>query len=394
MRIAFFPTQLLALSALVSLPTACKEDDVGEKGEFITRETIGPMGGMIAGGGLTLVVPAGALTADTDFVLRATTTDLSARDFDQRGGSFALEPQGMRLRLPAELTLSGGPEEPAVLFTQDGLTVAAAGNSAWINELGTASIAKAGVMAAQVVEPALGPTPAQAGTTFRDLARFRVGLTEVPSFSVALTAYDTAQVYDKPLNGSGDGDCAFEIGGVLGGSLSAECSEGQVTARVRVTSAEIQFDVTPYQSGKLDTPVVVGVVGGAEDLAFQLGFFSFDTSPCYSETCSGYGTCAVQGENAVCACSDGYAPGEDLSCVCVPDCAGRQCGGNGCGDTCAPGCGDGETCDVAGQCVPDGSEETTTDPTDPTDATTTGDPTDGTSTDGSSTDGGSSSTTL
>jgi hypothetical protein len=170
-----------------------------------------------------------------------------------------------------------------------------------------------------------------------------------------------------------------------------------------VTSAEVQYDVTPYQSGKLATPVVVGMIGGSDELAFQLGFFAFDTSPCYGENCSEVGTCEVVGDQAACTCPDGFAPGAELTCDCVPDCAGRACGGDGCGGDCAPGCDNGENCDDGGQCVPDGSEETgpmdesgpmdtgpmetsSTDPTDPG-STSSGDP-------GSSSDGGSSSTSM
>jgi hypothetical protein len=408
MRIAFDTRHLVVLTMLASLATACKEDE-GEMGELITREVIGPMGGSISGSGLTLDVPAGALTADTEIELRTSMTNLSARDFVQDGAAVDIGPDEMRLRLPAQLTFDRGPDEPAVLFEQDNLTIASVGSSAWVNELGTVAIATAGIVTAEVLEPSLGGSPSSAGTAFRDLAHFRVALTETPTFNVAMTLYDTEQVYDKPLNGNGEGDCGFELASVQGGSLSSGCSEGQVSARVRVTSAEIQYDVAPYLSGKLDTPVVVGVVGGSDELAFQLGFFSFDTSPCYSETCSGYGTCEVQGENASCLCNEGYAPGEELTCVCVPDCSGRECGDNGCGEQCGPGCGEGEMCDgEAGQCVPNGdptdtdpTDTTDTDPTDttdtdatdtdPTDATTT-DPTDATS-DGGSSDGGSSGTT-
>lgn len=402
MRIAFATRNLLALSVLASLAMACKED-ADEMGELISREVIGPMGGSISGSGLTLQVPAGALTADTEFELRTSMKDLSARLFKQDGAAVDIGPDDMRLRLAAELTFDRGPDEPAVLFEQDGLTVAAIGSSAWINELGTVAVATADVVTAEVLEPALGGSPSSPGMTFRDLAHFRVALTESPNFNLSMTLYDTEQVYDKPLNGNGDGDCGFELGNVLGGSLSSGCSEGPVTARVRVTSAEIEYDVTPYLSGKLDTPVVVGVVGGADDLAFQLGFFSFDTSPCFSETCSGYGACEVQGENAACVCNEGYAPGEELTCVCVPDCSGRECGGDGCGEQCGPGCGETEVCqEDIGQCVPNGdptdtdatdTDATDTDPTD-TDPSTSGttDPTDAT-TGGGSTDGGSSSGT-
>lgn len=394
----FFFSRCLVSSVLVVGVAACK-DEAAEKGDVLARETIGPMGGSISGGGMTLQVPAGALTADTDFVLTVSKRDLSARDYVQEGSAIDIGPEGTRLRLPAELSFTGGPESPAVLFTQDDLTVAANGSSAWINELGTAAVAAAGIVTVEVLEPALGDSPSSAGMTHRDAAHFRVALTETPRFNVAMSLYDTEQYYDKPLNGTGqgEGDCGFALATVLGGSLAGGCSDGPLTATIGVTSAEIQFDIAPYQSGKLETPVVVGLVGGSDDLAFQLGFFSFDTSPCYAETCSGYGVCEVQGANAACVCNEGYAPGEDLSCECVPNCEGRQCGGDGCGGGCAPGCGDGEFCDDgSGQCMPDGSE--TTDPTDaettdPTDAETTDDPTDATTTDPTdATTGGTDST--
>jgi len=48
------------------------------------------------------------------------------------------------------------------------------------------------------------------------------------------------------------------------------------------------------------------------------------------------------------------APGEPETCQ--PDCAGRECGPDGCGDTCPPGCGAGETCNESTgtcECAPD-----------------------------------------
>ena len=44
----------------------------------------------------------------------------------------------------------------------------------------------------------------------------------------------------------------------------------------------------------------------------------------------------------------------DTTCPCTPLCAGRACGDDGCGGTCAPGCDGGETCGPDGrcQCVP------------------------------------------
>lgn len=381
---------LASVSWMIVLPAGCK-DDAAAKGDVIARATIGPDGGMLAGGGIELVIPAGALTADTDIELLTSSRDLTARDYVQQGGAMELTPEGLGLRLPAELKFTGASDDSVAMFVQDGLTVAGAGSSVWVNELGVIALASEGMRMTEMFEPMLGSSPTQPGMTFRDVAHFRVGLTNTPRFNVALSIYDFGQAYDKALNGTGEGDCGFELGGVQGGSLSAGCSDGPLTAKVGVTSAEIEFDVTPFQSGKLETPVVVGVIGGSDELAYQLGFLSFDTSPCYAETCSDYGTCEVQGDAAVCNCMEGFAPGEDLSCVCVPDCAGRQCGGDGCGGTCAPGCGDNEFCDDgSGQCMPDGSDTGTTDPTtDPTDASTT-DPGSTSDPSGGSSGGGSS----
>ena len=38
--------------------------------------------------------------------------------------------------------------------------------------------------------------------------------------------------------------------------------------------------------------------------------------------------------------------------ACTPDCAGKECGDDGCGGTCPPGCAAGEFCNPSGQCVP------------------------------------------
>jgi len=37
--------------------------------------------------------------------------------------------------------------------------------------------------------------------------------------------------------------------------------------------------------------------------------------------------------------------------ACTPSCAGKECGSDGCGGTCPPGCQSGQTCDAQGQCV-------------------------------------------
>jgi len=386
---------VFALTSPSVLATACYERKPEEKGDLIAAQTIGPMGGTLAGAGITLDVPPGAVTADTEFELRTANRSLSVRDYEQSGGAYALWPEAFKLRLPAELSFAEAPDPAAVLFVQDELTVAAHGSSAWINELGAFAIAREGTPAVTMLEPPLGATPDEAGAPLRDLAHLRVGVSDTPHLNLALSLYDVAQHYTKPLNGNGDGDCGLQVEGqtVIGGSLSLACSnDPPLTGQVGVTSAEIQFDVVPNQSGKLEMPVVVGVVAGSDELAYQLGFFSFDTSPCYGETCSDQGTCEVSGDTPQCVCNPGHAPGDGLTCDCVPQCDGRECGGNGCGEFCPPGCPDGETCNDQGQCVPDGTDEGPMDTTtDGGDSTTDGGDT--TTSGGGTTDGGTSSST-
>ncbi len=395
-------SSVLAIASLSAV--ACKEQ-TPEKGDLIARATIGPMGGELAGSGVRVTFPADAVTTDVDIELRTSEADLSVRDYAQAGEAMYLTradqedgAANLILRLPATLTFSDPPSKSAVLFKQDGVTVAAAGDTAYLNELSTIAAATAGTPVTMVVEPALGKAPDSAGAAIRDLVHFRVALADTPHLNLALTIYDTAGAYAKPLNGTGEGDCGFRMEAIEGGSLSADCSEGPTTSRVRITSAEVAFDVLPYLSGKLDTPVVVGVVAGSDQLAYQLGFFAFDTSPCYTETCSGFGTCEVAGDEPSCACQDGYAPGPDLSCECVPQCAGRQCGFDGCSQDCAPGCSEGEICTEDGQCIPDPQQMDSggvdTGPVDTGDATTgvmdTGGSTGAGSTSGAGSDGSSS----
>ena len=51
--------------------------------------------------------------------------------------------------------------------------------------------------------------------------------------------------------------------------------------------------------------------------------------------------------NSTCSC--------DGDCECTPDCSGRECGDDGCGGTCSPGCAANEVCNDDGQCecIPD-----------------------------------------
>ncbi len=92
--------------------------------------------------------------------------------------------------------------------------------------------------------------------------------------------------------------------------------------------------------------------------------------PCDGVVCSGHGRCFEDGDEAFCRCDDGYVEG-GLECVlegadgdgdsdsdtdadqdtCLPSCVNRECGANGCGGMCAPGCSPPDTCNVdTGQC--------------------------------------------
>lgn len=64
-------------------------------------------------------------------------------------------------------------------------------------------------------------------------------------------------------------------------------------------------------------------------------------------------SCGNEGDKAGdcdCGCNADFT-GCKEPCDCVPSCSGKECGPNGCGGTCPPGCGAGETCNVStGQC--------------------------------------------
>lgn len=72
---------------------------------------------------------------------------------------------------------------------------------------------------------------------------------------------------------------------------------------------------------------------------------------CAGKTCGSdgcVGTCGACGSGEVCNASG--------SCIdegqCTPDCTGKQCGGDGCGGSCGS-CGAGDTCNASGLCVDD-----------------------------------------
>lgn len=363
------------LAAVLGLLVGCPSSDEGEDDVF-ARALIGPEGGEVAGGSVVLDIPAGALTAETEIELRrAEINTLTAPGYRQAGAVISIHPEGLILRQPAALTFTNSRDEPAVLVQQDGLPVATHGDTAYINEFAgaVASTIEEETMPRVVVqEPSLGLRPDDAGTTLRDTVRLSLEVSDTPDLAVVLTIYDTDEAYDKPLNGTGEGECGFRLLNINGGSLAGDCTEGSFTGTVRTTTSLVSFDIEPFLSGKMETPVTVGLVVGNEEVAYHAGFFSFDTGSCFNETCSGVGTCVPQGGSAVCECDEGFQA-EGLECVCAPQCDGRLCGPDSCGGTCDPGCGEGEVCnDEAGQCEPDDTPPPATDSTDGGDSTSDG----------------------
>lgn len=344
------------------LATGCK-DESGDEGEVLATEAIGPDGGSITARGLTVTIPPGALSAETEIEIRTTSENLASAlptgGYERASEPLALFPDGLQLKLPARASYEDPADGAVALYEQDRLTVASRGAGAFVNELGTIMLAtrvegeEGGPPGIEVAEPEMSMTFDEPGAAIRDVARFRMSPSDTPRLNLVFTIYDPAGFYEKPLNGTGEGDCGFKFENVRGGSLTTSCAEGPVSGQIRVTSSEVEFDVVPFLAGKMEEPVTVGVIAGGEDLAHWVGFFSFDTGPCYAENCSGRGTCEVEGGQAACVCDEGFAP-EGLECVCVPQCDGVQCGFDGCNGQCPPGCSDGEAC-MEGQCVPDGS---------------------------------------
>lgn len=366
----------LWVTATLLLGAGCKNDD--DAGELLASARIDAAGGMLAGGGLTLEIPPGAVTSETTFELRRSTAQLGVGEFEQLGEAIALYPAGLVLRVPARAEFadpavavvapledeSGGSDGgesvggPAILFEQDRLTVAAPSHEAFINELSVIAKARAGDILVSIVDPVVSVSPSQTGEVFVDEVHVQMHVEDtiaIPRLYMSATLYDLGQTYTTPLNGTTAGDCGFRLENVVGGSLTSDCSEGPTSASVRLTSSDLAFDLRPYLSGKLDEPVAVGLVVGSDTLAYQLGFFRFQTTACFQESCSSRGTCVAQGVGGSCVCDNGYGnpDGDPFSCVCIPQCDGRVCGPDGCGGQCGQ-CDDNSTCNDQGLCIDNG----------------------------------------
>lgn len=330
-----------------------------DSADVLASATIGPDGGVLAGGGYTLTIPARALTREVEVSLRKSGRTLTVGDWTQAGDAIEILPAEEELRLPARLDVDpkgNAADAPAILYEQDRLTVAREGRTVWIHEFTAAASATAGTSLVDLVEPqALGTEFGGSAPGFRDLSAMQVSVSQVSALQLVFTAYDTADAYVEALNGDRDGDCAFAVQVTAGGSLRSRCDGTPVSAVVGVSGPTVSFDLVPSeQAPKMPTPVTVAMVaGGADDLdepAHFLGYFTFDTSPCFRESCGGRGTCSENGGQPTCSCEDGWTA-DGLDCVCVPQCEGRECGGDGCNGSCAPGCDGDQQCNYqTGRC--------------------------------------------
>ena len=346
---------------------------------------IGPEGGELRIDNLTVVIPPGAMGTTRTLKISPSEANLSRSSFQQVGDAYLLQPSDLRLKIPATATFSKLKDvsKPAVLHQiGDGgkihsYTPAEGEAVAYIGAFGTIAAANAGDLAATIDMPPLSATPydADSGAPILDVLGMKITPNGINLVDVVLTAYDMRGENNRDLNGGAF--CAFKIQEVQGASIATGCTTGTTTVTLGLTSSSVTFEAIPFLLDKVDSPVVVQVEVGSQELVNTLGYVAFGTSPCFYETCSGRGTCVESGGVASCMCNEGYAPSapeDGLGCDCVPQCDGRQCGGDACGGSCGS-CGEGFSCnDEAGTCDADMPDPTTT--TTGPDPTTTGpDPT-------------------
>ncbi|MEZ4449345.1 MAG: calcium-binding EGF-like domain-containing protein [Nannocystaceae bacterium] len=348
---------------------------------------IGPDGGELRIDHLTVVIPPGAMGTTRKLKISPSEANLSRSSFQQVGDAYLLEPTDLRLKIPATATFTKLKDvsQPAVLhqFGDAGKIhsyTPPEGEDAvaYIGAFGTIAAAKAGEPSATIDMPTLLATPYDAGPSapIVDTLAMKVTPNGINLVDVVLTAYDMNGENNRDLNGGAF--CAFKIQNVQGASIATGCTTGSTTVTLGLTSSSVDFEAIPFLLGKVDSPVVIHVEVGSQELVNTLGYLSFGTSACFYETCSGRGTCVESGGQAACMCDPGYAPSapeDGLGCECVPQCDGRMCGGDSCGGSCGS-CGDGFQCnDEAGACEPVMQDTTSTTGPDPTTSSTGPDPT-------------------
>jgi hypothetical protein len=112
---------LLVASFLVWAPiVACESEEVSPAPSSAAHATIGPQGGTVGGEAVSILVPAGALPADTTITITAT-------DEPPPGEAIAysrvvrFEPAGLVFAVPVEVTFAfRGEVDPTIYWTRQG----------------------------------------------------------------------------------------------------------------------------------------------------------------------------------------------------------------------------------------------------------------------------------
>ncbi|MDI6703627.1 MAG: FlgD immunoglobulin-like domain containing protein [bacterium] len=115
-------TEPITYSVIVTDKAGNKNKEIKDKKILVqlreVRKSIGPDGGTIKNGGLTLEIPEGALSKQTNITVKPTDKP-EITGFKTIGGTFELAPKGLLFRKPVRLTMEYNPESDE--FKQAGI---------------------------------------------------------------------------------------------------------------------------------------------------------------------------------------------------------------------------------------------------------------------------------
>jgi hypothetical protein len=370
--------QLLVASllTLASVSAACKSGGSEPEGESDPTTTefvheIGPDGGAVSQAGGLLIVPAGALDQSVEITIRAIDRDLSAGAYQQVGTAWAIEPSDLAFALPAvftplleERSIAGSDTFTGLLARTSSQRLLREGDSIYLNQTGEIAQVQGPALELHLETPTLYAVPGVTDETLTNAVDFDFAARASAKFDLIARALDYDDLYTKDLNGNAQGACGFQVDDIAGGSLRTGCTPGIQTASIEAHADDVAFSLIPYQLPELPTPVVVEIlytISDTPEIWYHAGFMRYSIGPCWGEVCSGHGSCVEDEDAAQCSCDEGYLP-DGLECVCQPNCKNRECGSDGCGGECDPGCSGNDVCDHAnGICIStDSSEETST----------------------------------
>ena len=165
------------------------------------------------------------------------------------------------------------------------------------------------------------------------------------------------QPYKHTVTGTNQGGCSGQNGGEYTGACTV-CAGNSCSKTYSCSS-----------TGNCNYDSVTIPVTPQCNCNENLGFCTEDheasrtlNCTCTPDTCTslGYGggycpqvTGISDGCGGTLTCGQDCDPDEVCSghaCECVPDCAGKECGSDGCGGSCPPGCGWCQGCNNQGQC--------------------------------------------